>query len=195
MTILISRRQMHSRSQFICLVYRCTVTQQLVPSNKSCTKLKTRNKSVSRSDVLRFDTRGMKALLLNSPWNRREWYCETLHISPCCLVVEALSLLSLIPPIIQPLFATKESTAVVPGHIRALAPGWQQVTMSLDFNPWQSAQCARRTSCLACDRVLSRSSNHSVVVSLALSHACDPYADHVTTPPSRTTRSLKSNTT
>jgi len=72
MTILISRRQMHSRSQSICLVYRCTVTEQLVPSNKSCTKLKTRNKSVSRSDVHRFDTGGMKALLLNSPWNRRE---------------------------------------------------------------------------------------------------------------------------
>jgi hypothetical protein len=84
----------------------------------------------------------------------------------------------------------------LPGHIRALAPGWQQVTMSLDFNPWQNAQCARRTSSsLACDRVPSDSVNHSVVVSLALSHACDSYDDHVTTPLRRTTRSLKSNTT
>lgn len=86
-------------------------------------------------------------------------------------------------------------SAVLPGHIRALAPGWQQVTMSLDFNPWQNAQCARRTSSLACDRVPSDSVNHSIVVWLAFSHACDPYDDHVTTPPSRTTRSLKSNTT
>lgn len=85
----------------------------------------------------------------------------------------------------------------LPGHIRALAPGWQQVTMpvSLDFNPWQSVQCARRTSSLACDRVPFTSLYHSVEVSLALSHACDSYDDHVTTPPSRTTRSLKSNTT